>query len=115
MLFRSVVGLALVSVRHAILRKSRQRHAWPLKDLQSSAPTWNAAPGMNGSASLRPLRCCRDDLHSTLQFARARAASEVHGRASIEHGENHFPQVAASELPMSAVAHQFHQSGPPLL
>lgn len=61
------------------------------------------------------LLAVRDDLHPALQFALAQVAAEVHKRPSIIYGENHFPQMQSSELPMSAVAERFHKSGPPLL
>ena len=58
------------------------------------------------------LLAVRDDLHPALQFALAQAAAEVHRAPGIFNADNQFPQVQATELPMSAVAERFYKNGP---
>src|SRR5215510_5306261 len=57
----------------------------------------------------------KEDLHPALAYLLLRAATEVHGGATMFHGLRQFPAPNDTELPLSAEAARFYKSGPPLL
>ena len=57
----------------------------------------------------------RSDLHPALATLLLKAASEVHGHASLLQKDNEFPADRDSELPLSPDAARYYKSGPPFL
>lgn len=108
--------IRLMSMAHADAYAKRHSHLSRITlhqgviDLKENIPARDVQ--MIGAGALLAVR---DDVHPALQFALTQTAAGVHKRPSIIYGENHFPQMQSSELPMSTVAEHFHKSGPPLL
>jgi TRAP-type uncharacterized transport system substrate-binding protein len=57
----------------------------------------------------------RKDLHPGLQYLLLEAASEIHGGPEIFHKAGRFPSAEAVNLPLSAPAREFYQSGMPFV
>ena len=57
----------------------------------------------------------RKDLHPALQYLLLEAASEIHGGPDIFHKAGRFPAAEAVNLPLSAQARAFYQSGLPFV
>jgi TRAP-type uncharacterized transport system substrate-binding protein len=57
----------------------------------------------------------RKDLHPALQYLLLEAAAEIHGGAEIFSKAGRFPAAEAVNLPLSAQARQFYQSGLPFV
>jgi TRAP-type uncharacterized transport system substrate-binding protein len=57
----------------------------------------------------------RKDLHPALQYLLLEAAAEIHGGSEIFHKAGRFPAAEAVNLPLSAQARQFYQSGLPFV
>ena len=57
----------------------------------------------------------RKDLHPALQYLLLEAASEIHGGPEIFHKAGRFPAAEAVNLPLSAQAREFYQSGLPFV
>ena len=57
----------------------------------------------------------KEDLHPALAYLLLRAATEVHGGATMFHGLRQFPAPNDTELPLSPEAARFYKSGAPLL
>ena len=57
----------------------------------------------------------RKDLHPLLQYLLLEAAVEIHGGPDIFHKAGRFPAAEAVNLPLSAQARQFYQSGLPFV
>jgi TRAP-type uncharacterized transport system substrate-binding protein len=57
----------------------------------------------------------REDLHPALHYLLLEAASEIHGGPEIFHKAGRFPAAEAVNLPLSAQAREFYQSGLPFL
>jgi len=55
----------------------------------------------------------RQGLHPALQYLLLEAASEIHGGPEIFHQSGRFPAAEAVNLPLSAQAREFYQSGLP--
>jgi TRAP-type uncharacterized transport system substrate-binding protein len=57
----------------------------------------------------------RKDLHPALQYLLLEAAAEIHGGPEIFHKAGRFPAAEAVNLPLSAQAREFYQSGLPFV
>ena len=57
----------------------------------------------------------RNDLHPALVSLLLKAATEVHGGASLLQNEHEFPADRDTELPLSTDAARYYKSGPPFL
>ena len=57
----------------------------------------------------------RQGLHPALQYLLLEAASEIHGCPEIFHKSGRFPAAEAVNLPLSAQAREFYQSGLPFV
>lgn len=57
----------------------------------------------------------RRSLHPALQYLLLEAASEIHGGPEIFHKSGRFPAAEAVNLPLSAQAREFYQSGLPFV
>jgi len=55
----------------------------------------------------------RKELHPALQYLLLEAAAEIHGGPEIFHKAGRFPAAEAVNLPLSAQAREFYQSGVP--
>lgn len=73
----------------------------PAEDVQLLAPTVKLA--------------ARADLHPALVTLLLRAASEVHGNATLLQREHEFPLGSDTELTLSPDAQRYYKSGPPFL
>ena len=73
----------------------------PATDVQLPAPTVKLV--------------ARTDLHPALVTLLLRAASEVHGNATLLQKEHEFPLGSDTEVPLSADAVRYYKAGPPFL
>ena len=73
----------------------------PVEDVQLLAPTVKLV--------------ARADLHPALVTLMLKAATEVHGNASLLQKEHEFPLGSDTEIPLSTDAQRYYKSGPPFL